>query len=126
MQKGESLHARHIDAYWLQRRLSKTYDDPVVAQTKASEVLHILKTSAEDRDIENHLVRLLGCDQFDFIKQLRDNRNLILYCTLLAQEQNDAQRQKLREKMESVAELAPILTQLDSSDSTTGKEVSHC
>jgi len=38
------LHPRDIDAFWLQRKLSKYYpDDPTMAQTRALEVLEILK-----------------------------------------------------------------------------------
>ena len=37
------LHPRDIDAFWLQRKLSKYYDDPVLAQSRAGEVLNILK-----------------------------------------------------------------------------------
>lgn len=38
------LHPRDIDAFWLQRKLSKHYpDDPTMAQTKAGEVLQTLK-----------------------------------------------------------------------------------
>ena len=41
----KGLHPRDIDAFWLQRKLSKYYDDPVVAQARAGEVLEILKVS---------------------------------------------------------------------------------
>jgi len=37
------LHPHDIDAFWLQRKLSKHYDDPMLAQTRAAEVLAILK-----------------------------------------------------------------------------------
>jgi len=37
------LHPHDIDAFWLQRKLSKHYDDPMLAQTRAGEVLAILK-----------------------------------------------------------------------------------
>ena len=40
------LHPHDIDAFWLQRKLSKYYDDPMVAQTKAAEVLQVLKVGA--------------------------------------------------------------------------------
>ena len=43
--------------------------------------------AADDRDCENKLVLLLGFDQFDFIKVLRQQRNLVLYCTMLKQAQ---------------------------------------
>lgn len=46
MGKSErGLHPRDIDAFWLQRKLRQYYDDPMVAQTKAGEVLDILKVS---------------------------------------------------------------------------------
>ncbi len=41
--KEKGLHPRDIDAFWLQRNLRKYFDDPVVAQSKAGEVLGILK-----------------------------------------------------------------------------------
>lgn len=43
------LHPRDIDAFWLQRKLSKHYpDDPTMAQTKAGEVLQTLKVGKPD------------------------------------------------------------------------------
>ncbi|XP_076308174.1 U5 small nuclear ribonucleoprotein l(3)72Ab isoform X1 [Tachypleus tridentatus] len=112
------LHPREIDAYWLQRKLSKFYDDPVVAQTRAGEVLEILKTAIDDRDIENQLVLLLGFNQFEFIKVLRQYRDMILYCTLLASSQSSTEKTKIREKMQGDPELEKILRQLED----TGKE----
>ncbi|VDP31937.1 unnamed protein product [Soboliphyme baturini] len=75
-EKKKSLHPRDIDAYWLQRSLGKFYQDPIVAQQKSHEVLEILKTASDDRDCENRLVLLLGFDQFDFIRTLRQYRNM--------------------------------------------------
>lgn len=118
-QSGKSstvLHPREIDAYWLQRKLSKTYDDPVVAQAKAAQVFKILKTAAEDRDVEDKLVYLLGFNQFDFIKLLRQNRQMILYCTLLASAQSAAEKNKLRERMNSDPQLVQYLNMLESTD----------
>lgn len=39
------LNARDIDAHWIQRSLSKFYKDPIIAQQKVNEVLHILKVA---------------------------------------------------------------------------------
>lgn len=111
--KTTRIHPREIDAYWLQRKLSKTYDDPVVAQSKAAEVLNILKTGTDDRDIENQLVILLGTAQFDFIKLLRANRKMVLYCTLLASAQSQEEKSKLKEKMKNDPELERILKMLE-------------
>lgn len=42
MKKEKSLHPLDIDAYWLQRQLSKFYDDAMVSQSKAAEVSRCL------------------------------------------------------------------------------------
>lgn len=41
--KKKDLHPRDIDAFWLQRQLGRFYDDAIVSQKKADEVLEILK-----------------------------------------------------------------------------------
>ncbi|VDO21338.1 unnamed protein product [Brugia timori] len=103
-----NLHARDIDAHWIQRSLSKFYKDPIVAQQKVNEVLQVLKEASDDRDCENQLVLLLGFDQFEFIKVLRQHRQMILYCTLLKQAQ---------EEMLSRPELHHILAELHETES---------
>uniref|UniRef100_A0A1I7XD40 Helicase ATP-binding domain-containing protein n=1 Tax=Heterorhabditis bacteriophora TaxID=37862 RepID=A0A1I7XD40_HETBA len=104
------LHPRDIDAHWIQRSLAKFYKDPIVAQQKVTEVVSILK--ANDRECENKLVLLLGFDQFDFIKVLRQHRQMVLYCTLLKQAQDD---QRIIE-MKLRPELHHILAQLQETD----------
>lgn len=108
----KALHPRDIDAFWLQRQLRQFYDDPMVAQTKANEVLDILKNASDNREVETRLVALLGYNSFHFIKTLTQQRNMILYCTLLASAQSDAERNKIEEKMRSDQDLADILRQL--------------
>lgn len=109
----KALHPLDIDAYWLQRRLSKFYDDAIVSQAKASEVLKVLKDAGDDRECENLLVLLLGYDCFDFIKLLKKHRQMILYCTELASSQSEAERQKIRDSMNEDPNLSKILRQLD-------------
>lgn len=41
--KKGGLHARDVDAHWIQRSLSKFYQDPIIAQQKVAEVISILK-----------------------------------------------------------------------------------
>lgn len=113
MKKEKTLHPLDIDAYWLQRRLSKIYDDAMVSQAKAGEVLNVLRDAGDDRECENQLVLLLGYDCFDFIKILKKHRLMILYCTLLAKSQSESERQKIREKMTDDPQLAKILKLLD-------------
>lgn len=111
--KSKSLQPHQIDAFWLQRKLSKVYDDPTQAQTKVKEVLDILKNATDERDVETQLVLLLGFNQFDIIKLLRSNRQMILYCTLLASAQSADERQNIEDKMRSDSQLASILSALE-------------
>ncbi|XP_018360393.1 PREDICTED: putative U5 small nuclear ribonucleoprotein 200 kDa helicase [Trachymyrmex cornetzi] len=113
MKKEKPLHPLDIDAYWLQRRLSRIYDDAMVSQARAAEVLAVLKDAADDRECENQLVLLLGYDCFDFIKQLKKYRHTVAYCTMLASSQSESERQKIRNKMNDDPVLAKILRQLD-------------
>ncbi|KFV65632.1 U5 small nuclear ribonucleoprotein 200 kDa helicase, partial [Dryobates pubescens] len=109
--KKKDLHPRDIDAFWLQRQAS-FYDDAIVSQKKADEVLEILKTASDDRECENQLVLLLGFNTFDFIKVLRQHRMMILYCTLLASAQSEAEKERIMGKMEADPELSKFLYQL--------------
>ncbi len=111
--KERALHPLDIDAYWLQRCLSKYYNDAMISQAKSTEVLEVLKNSSDDRECENQLVLLLGYDCFDFIKQLKKNRQMILYCTILAKAQSETERQNIRERMRNDGNLSKILRQLD-------------
>lgn len=111
--KERILHPHDIDAYWLQRCLSKYYNDAMISQAKATEVLSILKETSDERECETQLVLLLGYESFEFIRMLKKNREMILYCTLLASSQSESERQKLREKMRNDPNLAKILRQLE-------------
>ncbi|XP_017773161.1 PREDICTED: putative U5 small nuclear ribonucleoprotein 200 kDa helicase [Nicrophorus vespilloides] len=113
MKKEKALHPLDIDAYWLQRRLSKIYDDAMMSQARAAEVLNVLRDANDDRECENQLVLLLGYDCFDFIKQLKKYRQMILYCTMLAKSQSETERSKIREKMSEDPSLSRILKVLD-------------
>lgn len=111
--KEKNLHPLDIDAYWLQRRLSKYYNDAHISQSQSAEVLNILKESKDDHQCETKLVILLGYDCFDFIKILKQNRQMILYCTMLASAQSDIEREKIRNEMKEDDKLKKILRQLD-------------
>lgn len=83
MKKEKPLHPLDIDAYWLQRQLSKIYDDAMISQAKAGEVLNVLRDANDDRECENQLVLLLGYDCFDFIKQVLRNRQMSKYMFII-------------------------------------------
>lgn len=57
--KKKDLHPRDIDAFWLQRQLSRFYDDAIVSQKKADEVLEILKVCLLSSHLETILFFLL-------------------------------------------------------------------
>ncbi|KAJ0170074.1 hypothetical protein K1T71_014680 [Dendrolimus kikuchii] len=107
------LHPMDIDAYWLQRRLSRHFPDAMVSQAKSSEVLKALAEAADDRDLENRLVLLLGYDCFHFVKILNKYRYMILYCTKLASSQSDPERTSIKEEMSKQPHLQKILAQLE-------------
>ena len=109
----KGLHPLDIDAHWLQRKLSKYYEEAMTSQKKAMEVLDILQKAADNRECENQLVLLLGYDCFDFIKMLLKNRNMILYCTLLSSAQSEVEKTAIKNKMGMDNELIKILKQLE-------------
>ncbi|CAF1520719.1 unnamed protein product, partial [Adineta ricciae] len=113
---SKGLQPHSIDAFWLQRNLSKVYAEATDAKLKAQEVLEILKTASNDRELENQLVMLLGYEQFDFIKTLTTHRYMILYCTLLLSSQSASEKVKIEEKMRNDPELAWILKALSETD----------
>ncbi|CAG9106247.1 unnamed protein product [Plutella xylostella] len=111
--RDTTLHAMDIDAYWLQRRLSRHFSDAMLSQAKSTEVLKALADAADERDLENRLVLLLGYDCFDVVKTLTKNRYMILYCTRLAQAQSDGERAAIRKEMSQQPHLQKILSVLD-------------
>ena len=111
------LVPRDIDAYWLQRKLSKTCDDPVAARKMANQIIDILRDACDTRDLENQLVLLLSYEQFDLIKLLCKNRLMILYCTLLASAQTPEERKSVRSTMSADPALSRILKQLEGVES---------
>ncbi|XP_050559802.1 putative U5 small nuclear ribonucleoprotein 200 kDa helicase [Spodoptera frugiperda] len=111
--RDATLHPMDIDAYWLQRRLSRHFPDAMVSQAKSSEVLTALGEAADDRDLENRLVLLLGYDCFEFVKLLNKYRYTVLYCTKLASSQSESERAAIREEMSKQPHLQKILAQLE-------------
>ena len=109
----KGLHPLDIDAHWLQRKLSKYYEEAITSQKKSIEVLEIMQKSDNQRELENQLVLLLGYDCFDFIKMLLKHRNMVLYCTLLASAQSEIEKTSIKAKMSQDPDLVKILKQLE-------------
>lgn len=72
--------------------------------------------STSDRDCENELVLNLGLDAFDFIRILRQNRKMILFCTLLARAESKSEKEAIELSMQQDPELSKILRQLKETD----------
>jgi len=104
----DELPVSSIDAYWLQRELSKYFGDPLVAQKMAEDVLLTL-TEPEERDCENKLVILLDYDKFDLIKLLLKHRWKVSCCTKLAQAQNEGERADLMRKFHEHPQMSEVL-----------------
>ncbi|NXB17492.1 U520 helicase, partial [Rhagologus leucostigma] len=104
--KKKDLHPRDIDAFWLQRQLSRFYDDAIVSQKKADEVLEILKV---------RVLQILGILEI-FPPKKREFASKFcswfLYCTLLASAQSEAEKERIMGKMEADPELSKFLYQL--------------
>jgi pre-mRNA-splicing helicase BRR2 len=114
------LDAKQVDAYWLQRELSKFYTDPIVAQKTAADVLSTLQEPTSRGACENRLVTQLGYDRFDFIKVLIKNRKKIIFCTRLARSEGSS-RAAIEKEIGQDPEGAAILEELKASKSTQSK-----
>ncbi|GLD92377.1 hypothetical protein PINS_up000910 [Pythium insidiosum] len=116
------LNVHAIDAFWLQRELSKFYSDANISAKLAEDVIAILAEAGSDLSAcENRLVLLLDYDKFEFIKLLLENRAKVLYCTRIKQAQSDEERKAIEAEMledESLnGEGESILKQLNSTAS---------
>ncbi|UPQ98040.1 pre-mRNA splicing helicase BRR2 [Chloropicon primus] len=119
-----SLEVASIDAYWLQRTLSKALTDlsPEEAHDKSSQVLAILEDKASsERDVENDLVPIFEYAHFEVVKLLLANRWQIVWCTKLARAQREEERAEIEGEMSSEPHLAEILSLLKASK-TSGKD----
>eukprot|EP00736_Rhodelphis_marinus_P012662 Rmarinus@m.14169 len=109
----DELDVHDIDAFWLQRQVSKFVDDAHAAQKLAKDILGVLG-EPDDRECENQLVDILEFDKFDFIKLLLKNRFKILYCTRINQAQTEEDKIKIQEEMARDSNLQEILAQMGS------------
>lgn len=98
--RGSMIPVQEIDGFWLQRRISKTYDDLEAnqAQDLAEKVFSELEKK-DTRDIENKLVMLLDFERFDLVKELILNKERIVWCMRLARAENGAEREEIEQHM---------------------------
>ncbi|KAL7750398.1 Pre-mRNA-splicing helicase BRR2 [Sorochytrium milnesiophthora] len=97
--KRPELSVHDVDAFWLQRTMSTYYADAHTAQSKASEAMKALSSSDSARDVENALMDLFDYTNFDLVKLLTHNRDMIVYCTRLARAATDDERAAIKEEM---------------------------
>ncbi|GAB2210389.1 hypothetical protein Droror1_Dr00015655 [Drosera rotundifolia] len=118
---GMNLNVQDVDAYWLQRKISHSYDqqiDPQQCQKLAEEVLKIL-AEGDDREVETKLIKHLQFDKFSLIKFLLRNRLKIVWCTRLARAEDQDERKRIEDEMvASGSDLAAILEQLHATRAT--------
>lgn len=117
--RDDGIPVQEIDAYWLQRRVSKAFGDidPNAAQKLAEDTYAALELP-EDREVENRLVMLLDFDRFELIKELLKNRLRIVWCMRLARTETDEERQRVETEMEASAATRSILDALHATRAT--------
>ncbi|KAG9238534.1 Sec63 Brl domain-containing protein [Amylocarpus encephaloides] len=87
-----SIPARDIDAYWLQRQIGTIYSDAHIQQVKTQEALHTLSGTPEEegeeekplREIENDLAELFDYEHHELVHKLISNRDKVVWLTRLA------------------------------------------
>ena len=126
LKDGGLVRVQEIDAYWLQRRITRAFGAEIEAsksQEVAEQVLLVLSSAADQRTVENDLVMSLGFEQFDLIKDLIKNRSRIVWCTRLGRAQDDAERRKIEDEMAALGpETAAILDALLKATRTSARD----
>lgn len=125
-QDGGLIRVQEIDAYWLQRRITRAFGAEIEAsksQEVAEQVLLTLSSASDQRAVENELVMSLGFEHFDLIKDLIKNRSRIVWCTRLSRAQDDGERRKIEDEMAaSGPEAISILDALLKATRTSARE----
>lgn len=102
-----SIPARDIDAYWLQRQIGRLYPDAHIQHDKTLAALRILSGEPDEdggeekqlREIENDLMELFDYDHHEVVQQLIENREKVVWLTRLARAENATEREALERQM---------------------------
>nr|WCZ58359.1 U5 small nuclear ribonucleoprotein 200 kDa helicase [Paratrimastix eleionoma] len=121
---ADLLDPTSIDAFWVQREVSKFEKDHEKSLQLANEILTCLGSSVNSQTCENELVTLLHYFQFDFVKLLLKNRQTIFYCSRLKQAQSEQDRHQIEEEMVKQPETQTLLETLQEAQQSGGKGVS--
>lgn len=95
------LSVHEIDAHFLQRQLSRHFEDAAESAKLANEVLEVLdiRHASDVRECENKLLLLLRFDLFDTIKMLLHNRVKVWACVSMKRAQTDDERSAIEEAL---------------------------
>ncbi|EAL72371.1 DEAD/DEAH box helicase [Dictyostelium discoideum AX4] len=111
------ISPNEIDSFWIQRKISEFERDHDLSKQLAEKTLNILR-QPNVRRCEQQLVDLFTIDKLDFLKLIINNKQTILYCTLLAKAENDQERKKIEDEMSSNPVTLSILNRLKGNEVT--------
>ncbi|EGS23280.1 pre-mRNA splicing helicase-like protein [Thermochaetoides thermophila DSM 1495] len=103
------VHAREIDAYWLQRQIGRVYPDAHIQHDKTTSALKILSGEPDEpggdekqlRDIENDLMELFDYEHHELVQKLIENRDKVVWLTRLARAESREERDTIEREMAS-------------------------
>ncbi|KAL3945346.1 MAG: hypothetical protein SGBAC_000551 [Bacillariaceae sp.] len=95
------LSVHEIDSHFLQRQLSRHFEDASESARLAGEVLSVLdiRNASDVRECENKLLLLLRFDLFDTIKLLLHNRVRVWACVSMKRAQSEEERNTIEEAL---------------------------
>ncbi|KAL2134754.1 hypothetical protein VTI74DRAFT_10910 [Chaetomium olivicolor] len=108
-QEKNSIPARDIDAYWLQRQIGRLYPDAHIQHDKTLQALKILSGEPDEpggeekqlRDIENDLMELFDYEHHEIVQKLIENREKVVWLTRLARAEDREERETIEREMAS-------------------------
>ncbi|EAA36222.1 hypothetical protein GE21DRAFT_878 [Neurospora crassa] len=104
-----SIPARDIDAFWLQRQIGRLYPDAHIQHDKTMSALKTLSGEPDEpggeekqlRDIENDLMELFDYEHHELVQKLIANREKVVWLTRLARAENEEERNTIKREMAS-------------------------
>ncbi|SPO00855.1 related to ATP dependent RNA helicase [Cephalotrichum gorgonifer] len=107
--KDNSVPAREIDAFWIQRQVGKIYADAKEQHDKTQDSLRILSGEPDEpggeekqlREIENDLMELFDYEHHELVQLLIQNRDKVVWLTKLARAESDEDRAAVEREMAS-------------------------
>ncbi|KAJ4417767.1 Pre-mRNA-splicing helicase BRR2 [Neurospora sp. IMI 360204] len=104
-----SIPARDIDAFWLQRQIGRLYPDAHIQHDKTMSALKTLSGEPDEpggeekqlRDIENDLMELFDYEHHELVQKLIANREKVVWLTRLARAENEEEKNTIKREMAS-------------------------